>query len=54
MEIVLLLGFADVIFWRERSDDWKYICAFSRRLGLKELLQLSLIQVLFFCMQYYL
>ena len=26
MEIVLLLGFADVIFRRERTDDWKYVC----------------------------
>ena len=26
-EIVLLLGFADVIFRRERSDDRKYVCA---------------------------
>ena len=26
-EIVLLLGSADVIFRRERSDDQKYVCA---------------------------
>ena len=26
MEIVLPLGFADVIFRRERSDDRKYVC----------------------------
>ena len=26
-EIVLLLGFVDVIFRRERSDDRKYVCA---------------------------
>ena len=25
-EIVLLLGFADTIFWRERSDDLKCVC----------------------------
>ena len=27
MEIVLLLGFADAIFRRERSDDRKCVCA---------------------------
>ena len=26
MEIILLLGFTDVIFRRERSDDRKYSC----------------------------
>ena len=26
MEIVLPLGFADAIFRRERSDDWKCVC----------------------------
>ena len=25
-EIVLSLMFVDVIFRRERSDDWKYVC----------------------------
>ena len=25
-EIVLPLGFADIIFRRERSEDWKYVC----------------------------
>ena len=25
-EIVLPHGFADVIFRRERSEDWKYVC----------------------------
>ena len=31
MEIVLLLGFTDVIFRRERNDDRKYICASQAR-----------------------
>ena len=25
-EIILLLMFANVIFWRKRSDDWTYVC----------------------------
>ena len=32
MEIVLPLGFADVIFW-ERSDDRKYICGSQANLS---------------------
>ena len=31
MEIVLALGFADVIFRRERSDDRKYVCGSQAR-----------------------
>ena len=31
MEIVLLLGFADAIFRRERSDDRKCVCASQAR-----------------------
>ena len=31
MEIVLALGFADVIFRSERSDDRKYVCGSQAR-----------------------
>ena len=30
-EIVLLPGFTDVIFQRERSEDWKYVCGSQAR-----------------------
>ena len=33
-KIVLPLGFANVIFQRERSDDRKYVCCSRARLGI--------------------
>ena len=35
-EIVLPLWFADVIFWRERSDDQKYVCCSQARPSLEK------------------
>ena len=40
MEIVLLLGFADAIFRRERSDDRKCVCASQAKLT-RQLMKLA-------------